>query len=88
VPQLFGTLGGGVYGFQRPTIEVAWKTALAGFIGLGALATCDLLYARHTKARFFALHVICNLWISLLCVPVRDFGFHLSTALDDFSLFF
>ena len=34
-----------------------------------ALAVCDVLYARHTKARWFALHVIANGWIALLCLP-------------------
>lgn len=67
--RLVGVLGPGVFGFQLPYIEVTWRTTCAGFIGLGALATCDLLYARHTQARYFALHVICNMWISLLCIP-------------------
>ena len=30
---------------------------------------CDFFYARHTEARWFALHVIANAWISLLCLP-------------------
>lgn len=60
---------GGVFGVQRPTIEVIWRVTCAGFLGLGALGVCDILYARHTKARYFALHVIANIWISLLCLP-------------------
>ena len=34
-----------------------------------ALGVCDLLYARKTKARWFGLHTIANLWISALCLP-------------------
>jgi hypothetical protein len=60
---------GGVFGMGRPMVEVTWRTACAGLFGLGALGICDLLYARRTKARYFALHVICNAWISILCVP-------------------
>ena len=60
---------GGVFGMNRPTIEVVWRTTCAGLYGMLALAVCDVFYARHTKARYFALHVICNAWISLLCVP-------------------
>jgi len=60
---------GGVFGMQRPMIEVAWRTTCAGLCGVAALAVCDLIYARHTNARYFALHVICNCWISLLCLP-------------------
>jgi hypothetical protein len=60
---------GGLYGQQRPYLEVAGVTACAGVLGMVALACCDFVYARHTKARWFALHVIANVWISLLCLP-------------------
>ena len=50
----------GVFGYYRPTSEVVCQTTIAGVIGLGALGVCDLVYARHTKARWFALHVIAN----------------------------
>ena len=60
---------GSVYGMQRPTIEVAWRTTCAGLFGMLALGVCDLLYARKTKARWFGLHTIANLWISALCLP-------------------
>ena len=51
------------------TNEVLRHTVLASLLGIGALAVCDLTYARHTQARYFALHVIANLWISLLALP-------------------
>tara|TARA_B100000780_G_C20787678_1_gene312804 strand:- start:99 stop:473 length:375 start_codon:yes stop_codon:yes gene_type:complete len=54
---------------QRPTIEVAWRTTCAGLFGMLALGVCDLLYARKTKARWFGLHTIANMWISVLCLP-------------------
>lgn len=38
-------------------------------LSLAALGVLDVLFARHTKARYFFLHVIANLWISLLCLP-------------------
>ena len=60
---------GSVYGMQRPTIEVAWRTTCAGLFGMLALGVCDLLYARKTKARWFGLHTIANMWISVLCLP-------------------
>ena len=60
---------GGVLSMQRPVVEVVWRTTCAGLCGIGALAVCDVLYARHTKARYFALHVIANTWITCLCVP-------------------
>jgi len=60
---------GGVFGMQRPVVEVAWRVWCAGWVGLAALGVCDIFYARHTKARYFALHVICNGWISVLCLP-------------------
>ena len=41
----------------------------AGLFGVAALGLCDVFYARHTKARWFALHVIANGWIALLCLP-------------------
>merc|ERR550514_852195 len=49
---------GGVFGMHRPVIEVAWRTTCAALMGIGALGVCDLFYARHTEARWFALHVI------------------------------
>merc|ERR1719345_588590 len=60
---------GGVFGMQRPTVEVVWRTTCAGLMGVAFLGVCDLLYARHTKARWFALHVIANGWIAMLCLP-------------------
>jgi len=60
---------GGVFGMQRPTLEVIWRVVCAGWLGIGALCVCDFFYARHTQARWFALHVIANGWISLLCLP-------------------
>jgi len=50
-------------------VEVVWRTVCAGLLGIGALMVCDVFYARHTQARWFALHVIANAWISLLCLP-------------------
>ena len=41
----------------------------AGLLGVGALGVCDVVYARRTKARWFALHVIANAWIALLTLP-------------------
>ena len=60
---------GGVFGMQRPVVEVVWRVVCAGLVGIGALAVCDFFYARFTQARWFALHVIANAWIALLCVP-------------------
>jgi hypothetical protein len=60
---------GSVYGMQRPTLEVAWQTTCAGLFGMLALGVCDLLYVRKTKARWFGLHTIANMWISVLCLP-------------------
>lgn len=54
---------------DRPIVEVAWRTTCAGLYGLAALGVCDLCYARFTKARYFALHVIANSWIAVLCLP-------------------
>jgi len=65
--QLFSM--GGVYGHKRPILEVAFTTVCASVLGLVALGVCDFLYARHTKARWFAVHTIANLWISVLCFP-------------------
>ena len=47
----------GVFGMGRPTVEVIWQVTCAGLFGICALAICDVLYARHTQARWFALHV-------------------------------
>ena len=60
---------GGVLGMNRGAIVVTWNTLLAALTGVAALGVCDLIYARHTKARYFALHVICNVWIAALCIP-------------------
>lgn len=60
---------GGVFSFDRPMIEVVWRTTCAGLFGVAALGVCDLCYARYTKARYFALHVIANSWIAMLCLP-------------------
>lgn len=60
---------GGVFGMQRPTLEVIWRVTCAGLLGVGALGVCDVVYARRTKARWFALHVIANAWIALLTLP-------------------
>ena len=49
---------GGVFGMHRGTVVVAWHTLCAGTFGLAGLMVCDVLYARHTQARYFALHVI------------------------------
>jgi hypothetical protein len=54
---------------QRPTLEVIWRVTCAGLLGVGALGVCDVVYARRTKARWFALHVIANAWIALLTLP-------------------
>ena len=56
-------------GTSRPVIEVFWRVVCAALFGIAALGVCDILYARHTQARWFALHVIANGWISLLCLP-------------------
>lgn len=66
-PALFSW--GGVLGMQRGTVAVAWHTGLAGLVGIAGLAVVDVLYARHTRARYFALHVVCNIWISVLSIP-------------------
>lgn len=71
---------GSVYGMERPTIEVVWRTSCAGVLGMCALGVCDLLYARKTKARWFGLHVIANVWISILCLP--DLWFILSDPIS------
>lgn len=60
---------GGVFGMDRTSIEVLWLTTQAAFVGMGALGVCDFVYARHTQSRWFALHVIANVWISILCLP-------------------
>lgn len=60
---------GGVLGMHRGTVVVAWHTFVAGVSGIAGLMLCDVVYASHTKARYFALHVICNIWISVLCLP-------------------
>ena len=60
---------GGVFGVDRPMVEVIWRVVCAGLFGVAALGLCDVFYARHTKARWFALHVIANGWIALLCLP-------------------
>ena len=60
---------GGILGMNRGSVVVAWHTLCAGVFGLMALGVCDVLYARRTKARYFALHVICNIWISVLSAP-------------------
>ena len=41
---------------------------------------CDLAYARHTRARYWALHIITNMWITLLCLP--DFLFIVSDPVN------
>lgn len=71
---------GGVFGMQRPAVEVVWRTLCAGLMGVAFLGVCDLLYARHTKARWFALHVIANGWIALLCLP--DMWFIISNPIE------
>ena len=60
---------GGVFGMHRPVVEIIWHVVNAALFGIGALGVCDLFYARHTEARWFALHVIANGWIALLCLP-------------------
>ena len=60
---------GGVFGVSRPLLEIIWRTTASGLFGLAALIVCDLVYARRTMARWFALHVIANVWISILCLP-------------------
>ena len=70
---------GGVFGMHRGTVVVAWHTLCAGMSGLAVLIVCDVFYARHTHARYFTLHVICNIWISVLCLP--DLWFVLSDPL-------
>ena len=59
----------GVLGCNRPISEVATRVLEAGLLSLAALGVLDILFARHTKARYFFLHVVANLWISLLCLP-------------------
>ena len=70
---------GGVFGMQRSTIEVAWRTTCAGLVGVAVLGICDFLYASRTRSRWFGLHAIANGWISLLCLP--DLWFILSDPL-------
>jgi len=60
---------GGVYGQALGTLQVIRHTVLATLIGICSLAFCDYVYARHTKARWFGLHIIANFWISVLCLP-------------------
>ena len=60
---------GGTLGQKRSMANVLQNVVSAALIGILALAVCDLVYARHTKARWFALHVIANIWIAVLCVP-------------------
>lgn len=59
----------GVLGCNRPISEITRRVTEAGLLSLAALGVIDLLFARHTKARYFFLHVVANLWISLLCLP-------------------
>ena len=54
---------------QRPAVEVVWRTLCAGLMGVAFLGVCDLLYARHTKARWFALHAAVNFVIAACCLP-------------------
>jgi len=74
---------GGVLGEQRGVWAVAAETTFAGLLGLVALGSCDLIFARHTKARYFALHVIANIWITILCLP--DLWFTLSNPIKALS---
>jgi hypothetical protein len=60
---------GGVFSMDRPVLEVVWRTTCAALFGIAALGICDLCYARYTKARWFALHVIANAWIAVLSLP-------------------
>ena len=60
---------GGVFGEQRPVLEVIKTTVSSGLIGMCALGVIDLAYARYTQARWFALHIAANAWIAMLCLP-------------------
>ena len=70
---------GGVYGHSLGTENVILHTVTASVFGIAALAFCDLVYARHTQARWFGLHVVANLWITMFCIP--DVAFMLADPL-------
>ncbi|KAJ1620229.1 hypothetical protein T492DRAFT_1150349 [Pavlovales sp. CCMP2436] len=59
----------GVLGCHRPIHEVVKRVVQAGLLSLAGLGVIDILIARHTRARYFFLHVVANLVISLLCLP-------------------
>lgn len=67
---------GGTLGQRRPIRTVVTNVVSASLLGILGLALCDYAYARHTRARWFALHVIANIVISVLCVP--DLAYMLS----------
>jgi len=68
-----------VLGVNRPINEVVQEIAIAGLLGMAALGICDVLFALKTKGRWFLLHTIANIWISLLCLP--DLWFLISDPL-------
>ncbi len=43
-----------------------WELAQKCLIGLGLLAILDFCWAYHTKARYFALHGVWNIIITIL----------------------
>lgn len=59
----------GVLGCHRPIAEVALRVVQAALLSMAALGVIDMLFARHTKGRYFFLHACANLWITLLCLP-------------------
>jgi len=65
----------GVLGCQRPISEVALRVTQSGLLSMAALGILDITMARHTKARWFFLHVWANVWIALLCLPDITFVF-------------
>ncbi|KAL1499571.1 hypothetical protein AB1Y20_011772 [Prymnesium parvum] len=71
---------GGVFGMRRPVLEIIWRTTASALFGVAALMVCDIVYARRTLARWFALHFIANLWISILCLP--DLWYLLSNPIE------
>lgn len=59
----------GVLGCHRPISEVVLRVTQAGLLSMALLGVLDVTMARFTKARYFFLHVVANLMISILCLP-------------------
>jgi len=59
----------GILGCRCSVVQVTYHVTLAALLGLAFLGVCDVLVARWTKARWFFLHVVANIVISILCFP-------------------